>query len=339
MFFSRLFCLLFLCIFLACSNSREQQPEIGWYWWKTVFAPDSAENAYFKASGANYLAVRLFDVDTSAQYPMPIPKGILKQKKAWPKEVNWVPVVYITRAALVNPGNLDTLAKRVANLVDVVAAQQPFTEIQWDHDWTATTRQNYFSLLHLLKQQSNLRDKQFVATVRLHQLQQVQPSMLPPVNKGLLMVYNMGHLTRAGTSNSIFDEAVWKTYLPHLSKYPLPLDWALPVFAWAVQFRQDRFVAILNGVREADLNASRLVDALPDGRFRCRSAGEINGFSVQAGDVLRLEGSNTKTLKKIVLNLRANRKDIQPNLYFFDWQKNHFLYFTPNDIQQISQAQ
>ena len=324
---------------MACSGGKSGQPVVGWYWWKTVYAPDAEEMAYFNASGAKHLAVRLFDVDTSAQYPMPVPKGILKQKNAWPQGASWVPVVYITRAALVNPGNLDTLARRMAHLVGILAAQQPFDEIQWDHDWTATTRQNYFSLLRLLKQQPNLRDKQFVATVRLHQLQQVQPNMLPPVNKGLLMVYNMGHLTRAGVTNSIFDEAVWKTYVPYLSEYPLPLDWALPVFAWAVQFRQDRFVAILNGVREAELKASRLVDVLPDGRYRCRTAGEINGFSVQAGDMLRMEATDAETLKKIVLNLRANRKDIHPKLYYFDWQKNHFPYFSPNDIQQISQAQ
>lgn len=152
------------------------------------------------------------------------------------------------------------------------------------------------------------------------------------------MVYNMGHLTQAGNTNSIFDESVWKTYTPFLAQYPLPLDWAIPVFAWSVQFRRDRFVAILNGLRPAQIEASGLADPLPDGRYRCRKAGYIQGFAVQAGDVLRSECTDVETLKKIVRTLRNQRKDIQPNLYFFDWQKNHFPYFSPYDIQRISQA-
>ena len=329
-------CLLaFLCC-VACQKAQE--PRMAWYWWKTVYAPDSAELAYFKATGAKQLAVRLFDVDTSARYPFPSPKGILQQKQVWPDSVEVVPVVYITRAALLYPSSLDTLAVRIAHLVGTLMGGTNWTDIQWDHDWTASTRSNYFALLRLLKQQPVFKNKQFTATIRLHQLRQIQPSLLPPVNKGLLMVYNMGHLTQAGNTNSILDEAVWKSYQPYLAQYPLPLDWGLPVFAWAVQFRQDRFVAILNGVRTKEVLASGIVDALPDGRYRCRRAGYIQGFSVQAGDILRLEGADQSILKKIVRTLRHERNDVPTTLYFFDWQKKHIPYFSSYDIQRIRQA-
>ena len=329
-------CLLaFLC---CCACQKGQGPSIAWYWWKTVYAPDSAELAYFSATGAKQLGVRLFDVDTSARYPFPSPKGILQQKQAWPDSVKVVPVVYITRAALLQPGSLDSLAARIARLVGSLMGKSNWTEIQWDHDWTGSTRANYFTLLRLLKQQAIFNNKTFTATIRLHQLRQTQPGLMPPVRKGLLMVYNMGHLTQAGNTNSILDEAVWKSYQSALKKYPLPLDWAVPVFAWAVQFRQNRFVAILNGVRAKEVIASGLVDALPNGQYRCRKAGFLAGFGVQAGDVLRLEGTDAVILEKIVRILRHERNDIQPTLYFFDWQKKHIPYFSSYDIQRISQA-
>lgn len=325
-------------LWCCCACQERQQPSIAWYWWKTIYAPDSSELAYFKATGAKQLGIRLFDVDTSARYPFPSPKGILQQKQAWPDSVKVVPVVYITRAALLQSGSLDSLAARIARLVGSLMGKSNWTEIQWDHDWTGSTRANYFTLLRLLKQQAVFNNKTFTATIRLHQLRQIQPELIPPVRKGLLMVYNMGHLTQSGNTNSILDEAVWKSYQSALKKYPLPLDWALPVFAWAVQFRQNRFVAILNGVRAKEVIASGLVDALPNGQYRCRKAGLLSGFEVHAGDVLRLEGTDAVILEKIVRILRHERNDIQPTLYFFDWQKKHIPYFSSYDIQRISQA-
>lgn len=328
-----------VCLMLmACGSPREGELNVAWYWWKTVYDPDSIEKHYFKSTGAKALALRLFDVDTAFDGSTPIPKAIVKQVQAPPDSCIWVPVVYLTRAALLTPGNLDTLAFRIGQLVSQLCAERTWTEIQWDHDWTPKTRTNYFLLLEKLKQQSVFAGKTFVASIRLHQLQQIQSQQVPPVNKGLLMVYNMGNLTRYETPNSILDETILNEYLPHLDHYPLPLDWALPVFAWSIQFRQNRFVAIFNGVREEAIKASLLFDELPQHRFRCRKAGYVSGFAVQAGDVLRTENTDVPTLTKIVRNLRAHQAHRSRKLYFFDWQKKHIPYFSSYDIQRISQA-
>ena len=328
------------CVILgACAQGdRAKTPAVAWYWWKTVYAPDSLELAYFKDCGSKRLALRLFDVDTSARLGEPTPKGVLKQMQSPPDSCEWVPVVYITRAALVNPGNLDSLAHHIAQLVGVLCKGKTWTEIQWDHDWTGTTRSNYFSLLRILKKLPVFQQKQFTASIRLHQLQQVQPEQIPPVDKGLLMVYNMGNLTRFESKNSIYEEETFRQYTKFLKPYPLPLDWALPVFAWGVQFRQGRFVAIMNGLRSDSVTQSGMTDALPDGRFRCRKAGYLNGFSVQAGDIIRTEACNVSDLKKIVRTLNAERDKSAEYVYFFDWQKQHLPFFSPYDIQQIVQT-
>ena len=327
-------------IVIACGSPKGGgELNVAWYWWKTVYNPDSTEMHYFKSTGAKVLALRLFDVDTASNWSTPVPKAIVKQVQSPPDSCAWVPVVYITRAALLTPGNLDTLAFRIGQLVRKLCAERTWTEIQWDHDWTPKTRRNYFQLLEKLKQQTVFDGKTFVASIRLHQLQQIQPEQVPPVNKGLLMVYNMGNLTRYETPNSILDEAILNEYLPHLDHYPLPLDWALPVFAWSIQFRQNKFVAILNGVREDAIQASGLFDELPQHRFRSRQAGNVLGFAVQAGDVLRAEHEDGATLTKIVQNLKAHQAHQLRTLYFFDWQKNHIPYFSPYEIQQIVQAQ
>ena len=68
------------------------------------------------------------------------------------------------------------------------------------------------------------------ATIRLHQLKFIGESGIPPVDKGLLMCYNMGDLHRLRISNSILETAELKKYIKQLSVYPLKLDVAfLPV--------------------------------------------------------------------------------------------------------------
>ncbi|MBU3676763.1 MAG: hypothetical protein FGM54_06250 [Chitinophagaceae bacterium] len=324
---------------MACTQgNRAKTPAVAWYWWKTVYSPDATELAYFKNCGSKRLAVHLFDVDSSVLLGVPAPKAVLKQLQSLPDSFNWVPVVYITRASLLNPGNLDSLASHIANLVNGLCKGKAWTEIQWDHDWTGTTRSNYFSLLRILKKLPVFQQKQFTATIRLHQLQQVQPELIPPVDKGLLMLYNMGNLTRFESKNSIYEEETLAQYAKFLKPYPLSLDWALPVFAWGVQFRQGRFVAIMNGLRSDGIAQSGMADTLPDGRFRCRKAGYLNGFPVQAGDIIRTEACKVRDLKKIVRTLNAECEKVADYVYFFDWQKQHLPYFSPYDIQQIAQT-
>jgi len=54
---------------------------------------------------------------------------------------------------------------------------------------------------------------------------------VPPVDKGLLMFYNMGKISPdLNARNSIYNRADAEAYLESLPNYRLSLDVALPVF-------------------------------------------------------------------------------------------------------------
>ena len=74
---------------------------------------------------------------------------------------------------------------------------------------------------------------QLSATIRLHQVKYREETGVPPVDYGVLMYYNMGHISAMG-ANSIYDRSTALRYLGKLREYPLPLDIALPMFAWGV---------------------------------------------------------------------------------------------------------
>ena len=65
-------------------------------------------------------------------------------------------------------------------------------------------------------------------TIRLHQLSMP----VPPVDYGVLMIYNTGNPDKWEERNPILDYRDVYPYLNRLDKYPLPLAAAYPVFHW-----------------------------------------------------------------------------------------------------------
>jgi hypothetical protein len=60
---------------------------------------------------------------------------------------------------------------------------------------------------------------------------------VPPVDRGMLMFYNMGKLSAEPGARSIYDADAAERYLARVGEYPLPLDLALPIWSWTVQVR------------------------------------------------------------------------------------------------------
>jgi hypothetical protein len=58
------------------------------------------------------------------------------------------------------------------------------------------------------------------------------------------MLYNTGALKDPNTHNSILSIEDVKPYLSEI-EYPLPLDYAYPVYGWGVKFSDNKFVSIV----------------------------------------------------------------------------------------------
>ena len=142
-----------------------------------------------------------------------------------PQRFRVIPTVFITNECIkkIDSSQIKTLAGNVYNLVQDIINTHGFNsikEIQFDCDWTASTRSNYFLLLEKFNALWKDSGIPVSATIRLHQVKFMSRTGVPPVKKGLLMCYNMGNLKNPATGNSIIETAE----LEKLYRNPLRLS-------------------------------------------------------------------------------------------------------------------
>lgn len=307
--------LLFLSAVLStvcgCAGSEPQARGNAVYFWKTSFSLDSEEMLFLEKYDIKKMYVRMFDVNLPAdkdEKQEPVPIATTKFKSQCPEGVSIVPVVYITISALKKmEGDVNRYAGLIYSRLEAMMsfnALGPLTEIQLDCDWTEGTGDLYF---RLCKAVSALCAKDSVAlssTIRLHQLRQTPP----PVDKGVLMLYNTGDIAEYKTANSILDADDVRKYLGSKVNYPLQLDFAYPIFKWAAVFRSKRvegepdkgnaeeFSGIFYDVDRIDFSELKEV-----GWHKYRSDRFIWCWtcSVFEGDVMRLERSVPSVIKEV----------------------------------------
>jgi hypothetical protein len=105
-------------------------------------------------------------------------------------------------------------------------------EIQIDCDFTARNLKNYYNFLQEVRDEAQKHGMQLSTTIRLHQLSMP----IPPVDYGVLMVYNTGDPNKFNERNPILDMRDVQPYLRYLADYELPLAAAYPTFRWIRNF-------------------------------------------------------------------------------------------------------
>lgn len=141
----------------------------------------------------------------------------------------------------------------------------------------------------------------------MHQVKYRLRSGIPPVDRGLLMCYNMGDLKQISAPNSIIDNNIAQDYLKDLKSYPLPLDVALPIYSWSLQFRQGRFLGILRDVPpEAVRSVASLFIEKKKNNFVAQKDTVFQGYSIHAGDGIRVEESNIEAVQEMAEFTAAN---------------------------------
>src|SRR5690606_30433603 len=135
-------------------------------------------------------------------------------------------------------------------------------------------------------------------TLRLHQVRDIKKSGIPPVDKALLMCYNMGNLRQYGDHNSIFDMRQMEIYLKdHLKDYPLKMDIALPLFSWKVVFRNKQYVGISKRLADEQLTDTLLFSQVPySPLYKLKS--DMSNLGLRSGDIVRHEQTNMLDLQK-----------------------------------------
>jgi hypothetical protein len=161
-----------------------------------------------------------------------VPNATINFTDTLPQGVELVPTVYITEDCMHehHTGLAEKLVKRILQMNETNDISG-VREIQIDCDYTARSRKVYYDFLKAVAN-SSLFTSHFSllsTTIRLHQL----AMEAPPVDYGVLMIYNTGDPRKFTERNPVLDLRDVVPYLRNLDSYPLPLAAAYPVYRWS----------------------------------------------------------------------------------------------------------
>ncbi len=342
---SRCYLLLLITLLLvSCQADKQREVTRGFYHWKTNLNLSSVEQNTLDSLKAEYLYTRFFEV-TLNQNGEPQPSAIINFGQSLPHQ-SIIPTVYITVEAL-NAMSWKNIAFYARNIVKLIAQKAQLincnpSEIQIDCDWTQRNKQLYFALLNAIKAQPYFHDKTLSATIRLHQIKYAQKTGIPPVDKGLLMVYNTEDLTDVNVDNSIISLKVCQQYLKHLSKYPLTLDIALPIYSWALLFNHStvpgtdrRFKGILRDVRLNDLQNERLFERQNHNRYLIKKDTLYRAYPLKKHELIRFEQADFKTVNQVAnyISNQLTQDSLRILLYHCDAET--FKRFSTDEMEKI----
>ncbi len=304
-----LFLLLFaLSLLYSCSSAPKKQVDRAFYFWRTVFDLSASDQQALLRQGINRLYTRFFDVLPDPSTLKPNPVQDIRFIKPVDSRLEIVPVVFIANDALLHLDDsvVLTLAREIVHRIFQLQNRQQgqhLQEIQIDCDWTPSTRERYFDLLSSIR--ARLKKEKIIlsATIRLHQVKYYERTGVPPVDRGMLMFYNMGKLEDLRTANSIYDAHTAACYLYNFSTYPLPLDVALPCFSWAVVIAAGHVSRLVTEGLDVPPDTVKGLERTDANHFKViRETKLWNGY-LHPGESIRLEKVDAALCKDAALQI------------------------------------
>ncbi|TAJ15016.1 hypothetical protein DMA11_03565 [Marinilabiliaceae bacterium JC017] len=321
---------------LALNGCQKVPTETAFYHWEQTVDLQEPELTLLEQVKATNLYLRIFDIDYKDKSKAPAFLSLVNVKQIPPAEYNLIPCIFITNRSFkgVNYPLTDSLARRTASQIRHLQKKNKLSfgdEIQIDCDWTPSTRNYYFAFLKYLRDYL----PEFTtlsATIRLHQYKYPKKTGVPPIDKGSLMLYNMGNFEKPDAKNAIYDNAILKQYLSKTQQYPLHLDIAMPVFNWALVFRFGKAVKIIHNPRITDLKENKDFFAhQEDNRYKVLHNGYWQGLYLYKGDILRLDQVKAEDIEK-GLELVKKQSNIEPQriIYYHLFEEITEIYSYEN---------
>jgi len=307
------YCLvIFIIIYsFSCFNSRSKRVTAAVYHWQTIFDLSLEELNWLKENEIKKIYLRVFDIDRNPVSKQPEPVGDVRIITSNLKDIEIIPAVFITNLTIKElPDSLiQQLASNIVKKVkskEAVFKNTSFSEIQIDCDWTENTSDKYFRLLKDIRKIWD--GKILSATIRLHQVKYYKKTGIPPVDKGMLMFYNIGRVENLQTINSIYEKGFAEQYMYNFDKYPLPLDVVLPAFSWGVVFRNKRFFTLLNEPQIDFFSQPEKLKKITDNQYICLDDINYNGVNLRKNDLIRLEIIDPAVTKSAAMLAAKNIK-------------------------------
>ena len=285
------FFLLIILSLSACSDNDSSDGSFSFYHWKAQAKSTDKVKSTLSKHSPKSIYLRYFDVDVvnKTEYGNEIyPVAVLTEVDDDFKDYQIVPVVFITNRVFTGDVYVSSLAYKIKNLVQEISKDhfpdREITEIQLDCDWTQTTKAKYFELINTLK-------KDFVVgcTIRLHQIKYQNETGIPEVNRGTLMLYNVGDLANM-EKNSILDKKIVADYINNSTTYPIELKVALPLFDQTVVKNTDGNIRLITGVNRESLQQDQThFEQVNEQLFRVKSDVLYRGLYLFKDYTIKLE--------------------------------------------------
>ncbi|HEY6160230.1 MAG TPA: hypothetical protein VI112_03380 [Bacteroidia bacterium] len=337
-------CVSLILLCFSCSKKRHTVTR-SFYYWKNYAEFSASDTTLLSGMGVQKMYIRLFDVDWSyAQRPVPRDVvNIWLNTISHMKHMELVPVVYITNRTLQNCDfkTLRKLAVQVSAKVEKVGRMDYWKdnpcvmgrELQIDCDWSASTREKYFYLLNCLRSSSP--GVKLSCTIRLHQVKYMEKTGVPPVDRGMLMVYNTGSPTASREMNSIFDSNEARKYLDLQLKYPLPLDAALPLFSWGKWYRGEKFMGLLHDMNSQKIGDMGFFSHQQGAQWRCESDTALGLFYLRKGDRVVIEEVPDDKLKMAAELASSFISNDSLSVSFYHFDTNLVKHYGNAELENI----
>lgn len=329
-----LFILMAIAGLYGC-RPQSKKKAVSFYYWQQANNFSDSTDRLITGKKISRFYVHLMDVVWNAEQQRPLPVAVSALSEPNPiARQELVPVVFIHNE-VVDKTDGTELPALAGNIISAARAfleksgSHHLTELQLDCDWTPKTRDRYFHLLQLLKQASP--ETVYSATIRLYPYKYDNLMGVPPVDYGVLMIYNLAPVRDIKTVNSIFTYNEFKKY-KRTAVYPIPLKPILPVFGWYAWFRGGNYKGILYG--SPDLISMPFFEQETATKFRITKDTVMNGQYIRSGDVLRNEFPDRKELSAVSKNL-DNLLPGSEEIIFYYWNESFLQHYAPV-IQEIT---
>ena len=279
--------------------------------------------------------VRFFDVDLSKSNEKPVPLGVIDSLGTFSANYSIIPVVFITNRTFfhLTQAEVEQLAKKVTTKIN--ALYPSYQELQIDCDWSANSRENYFLFLEEVKKEISAKAN-LSCTVRLHQIKYPVRSGVPPVDRGMLMFYNMGDLTDMNGPNSIYDKENANKYVPYIKNYSLKLDVALPIFKWLVHYHNNEVAGLVTKKQMPDItDADCFVPVNNNSIFKLKHDTLIKGVYYNCNDILKYEMLDDEHLLEAADLLKTYLKEEERRVVLYDLDELNLENYESKTIKKV----
>lgn len=321
----------------------------GIYHWKTNFSKStymSDESSFLIQHQIKKVYLKMIDVDyNEAAGIFPATKTDINYYavSGTDDSCQYVPVIYISNEVLkhLNKDNYVFFANKfLTHALRIYTYTRVLpSEIQIDCDWTKGTKEAYFNLLLTMRKLA----PQFTysVTLRLFPYKYSDDLGVPPVNRVMLMLYNMENAKNYNSQNSLFNANEARKYLKRKT-YPLPLDVALPVFSWTLVFRNQKFLNVYTdnivpkiSLQEYNGEPEYTLSAITQNKYLVEKTSRrtYNNYDLKVGDMLKIESCGENELKQAKMLLNYLPLSEQSTIALFDLDLNELNKLSHEQIE------